>query len=287
MNPRILELYNEYIHGSMPRRIFLRRMAEIAGSAAAAAVLLPLIETNYAWGRQVDPEDERLSQGYVDYAGTVGRVRAYIARPANHDSPLPGILVIHENRGLNPHIEDVARRAALAGYIAVAPDGLSYVGGTPGDQEAARDKFAASDAATITADVIKGVAYLKSRDDCSGKVGAVGFCYGGGVALQCAVAEPASDASVAFYGRALTAEQVARLRAPLMMNYAGNDPRINAGIPQFRKALDEHGVAYSLHMYPGTGHGFHNDTSQARYNEAAAKLAWQRTLNFFDYYLGT
>jgi carboxymethylenebutenolidase len=286
MNPKILELYNEYIHGSMPRRIFLKRMTAIAGSAAAAAVLLPLIETNYAWGRQVDPDDERLSQGYVDYAGTVGPVKAYFARPANSVSPLPGILVIHENRGLNPHIEDVVRRAALAGYVAVAPDGLSYVGGTPEDQESARDKFGESDVATITADVVKGIAYLKSRDDCSGKVGAVGFCYGGGVALQCAVAEPASDASVAFYGRALTAEQVARVRVPLMMNYAGNDARINAAIPDFRKALDEHGVAYSLHMYPGTGHGFHNDTSQARYNEAAAKLAWQRTLNFFGYYLG-
>ena len=174
----------------------------------------------------------------------------------------------------------------MAGYIAVAPDGLSYVGGAPENQEAARDKFRASDTATITADVIKGVAYLKSRDDCSGKVGAVGFCYGGGVALQCAVAEPASDASVLFYGRALTAEQVAQVRVPLMMNYAGDDARVNASIPDFRASLDEHDVAYSLHMYPGTGHGFHNDTSQARYNEAAAKLAWGRTLNFFHHYLG-
>jgi carboxymethylenebutenolidase len=286
MDPKIINLYNDYIHGEMPRRSFLKRLAEIAGSAAAAAAVLPLIETNYAWGQQVSPTDERLEQGYVEYTGTVGPVNAYFAKPANSATALPGILVIHENRGLNAHIEDVARRAALAGYVAVAPDGLSYVGGAPEDQEAARDKFRAADSATITADVIKGIAYLKSRNDCNGKVGAVGFCYGGGVALQCAVADPASDASVLFYGRALTAEQVAQVRVPLMMNYAGDDARVNASIPDFRKALDEHDVAYSVHMYPGTGHGFHNDTSQARYNEVAAKLAWQRSLNFFDHYLG-
>ncbi len=287
MDPKILDLYNDYIHGEMPRRSFLKRLAEIAGSVAAAAAILPLIETNYAWGQQVDPADERLVQGYVEYMGTGGAVNAYFAKPATSAAALPGILVIHENRGLNAHIEDVTRRAALAGYVAVAPDGLSYVGGAPEDQEAARDKFRASDRATITADVIKGVAYLKSRDDCNGKVGAVGFCYGGGVALQCAVADPASDASALFYGRALTAEQVAQVRVPLMLNYAGDDARVNASIPDFRAALDEHDVAYSLHMYPGTGHGFHNDTSQARYKEAAAKLAWQRTLSFFDHYLGS
>jgi len=285
MDSRIIDLYNDYIHGKMPRRSFLKRVAEIAGGAAAAAAILPLIETNYALGQQVDPTDERLEQGYVEYPGSVGPVKAYFAKPQNAEAALPGVLVIHENRGLNAHIEDVNRRAALAGYIAVAPDGLSFVGGAPVDQEAARDKFRASDAATIAKDVIKGIAYLKSRDDCSGKVGAVGFCYGGGVSLRCAIANPASDASVLFYGRALSAEQVAQVRVPLMMNYAGNDARINATIPDFRKALDEHDVAYSIHMYPGTGHGFHNDTSQARYNEAAAKLAWQRTLNFFDHYL--
>jgi len=285
MKPEILDLYNDYIHGDMPRRSFLKRMAEIAGSAAAAAAIWPLIETNYAWGQQVSPADERLDSGYVEYPGTVGPVKAYLSKPSNSAAALPGILVIHENRGLNSHIEDVARRAALAGYLAVAPDGLSYVGGAPEDQEAARDKFRSSDTAIITADVIKGIAYLNARNACSGKVGAVGFCYGGGVALQCAVAEPASDASVLFYGRALSAEQVAQVRVPLMMNYAGDDARVNASIPDFRAALDEHDVAYSLHMYPGTGHGFHNDTSQARYKEAAAKLAWRRTLNFFGHYL--
>lgn len=285
MNPKIIDLYNDYIHGDMPRRSFLRRMAEIAGGAAAAAALLPLVENNMAFASQVDPKDERLATGYETYEGAWGEVKTYVARPARSKSPLPGVLVIHENRGLNAHIEDVARRVALAGYIGVAPDGLSFVGGAPEDQEAARDLFRSSETATITADVISGVGYLKSRPDCTGKVGTVGFCYGGGVSLQCAVSDPAADACVLFYGQALSAEQVAQVEVPLMMNYAGNDPRVNAMIPEFRKALDEHEVAYSLHMYPGTGHGFHNDTSQARYNESAAKLAWKRTLGFFEHYL--
>jgi carboxymethylenebutenolidase len=285
MDPKVIDLYNDYIHGDMSRRHFLRRLTAIAGSAAAATALLPLIDTNYAWGQQVTPDDERIEQGYVSYAGTQGPVNAYFARPAGDSGARPGVLVIHENRGLNAHIEDVARRAALEGFFALAPDGLSHAGGAPEDQEAARDLFAASDRETITADVIKGLGYLKSRDDCSGKVGTVGFCYGGGVSLRCAVAEPAADACVLFYGSPLSDEEVARVRVPLMMNYAGDDARINASIPEFRQALDEHGVAYSLHMYPGTGHGFHNDTSQARYDQAAAKLAWDRSMRFFHHYL--
>lgn len=285
MDQRIIDLYNDYIHGEMPRRRFLSRLAGIAGSAAAATALLPLIDSNFAYGQQVDPKDERLDTGYVNFPGTQSEVRAYVARPATVKTPRPGIVVIHENRGLNAHIEDVARRAALEGYIALAPDGLSHAGGAPQDQEAARDLFRQADRETITADVIRGVGYLKSRDDCDGKVGSVGFCYGGGVALQCAVSDPAADACVLFYGSALNADQVAKVQVPLMMNYAGNDPRINTGIPEFRKLLDENEVAYSLHMYPGTGHGFHNDTSQARYNGKAAKLAWRRTMSFFNHYL--
>lgn len=285
VDPSIVELYNEYIHGEMPRRSFLTRVAAVAGGAAATSLVLPLVESNFAWGGQVDPSDARLEEGYIEYPGTRGPVNAYFARAAGTGSPLPGILVIHENRGLNAHIEDVARRAALEGYVAVAPDGLSYVGGAPQDQEAARDKFRNADTEIITADVIKGVGHLKSRDDCNGRVGSVGFCYGGGVSLQCAVADPPVDACVLYYGRALSAEEAARVEAPLLMNYAGNDPRVNAMIPDFRAALDENRIAYSLHMYPGTGHGFHNDTSEARYNEAAARLSWQRTINFFNHYL--
>lgn len=285
MDPKITELYNDYIHGDMPRRSFLKQLAVITGGATMANAVLALVEPNYALGQQVNPDDERLRQGYITYEGTWGPVRAYFAKPAGATHALPGILVIHENRGLNAHIEDVARRAALEGYIAIAPDGLSFVGGAPEDQEAARDKFREADTETITNDVIKGVAYLKSREDCSGKTGSVGFCYGGGVSLQCATLESSTDASVCYYGRALSAEQTAKVSIPLMMHYAGNDERVNAMIPDFRAALDANKIAYSLHMYPGTGHGFHNDTSQARYDEAAAQLSWRRTIGFFDHYL--
>jgi carboxymethylenebutenolidase len=233
----------------------------------------------------VAPDDERLEAGYVEYPGAQGPVRAYLAKPAGSAGALPGVLVIHENRGLNAHIEDVARRAALAGYVALAPDGLTYVGGAPQDQEAARDLFGRSDRERITADVIAGIPWLAGRPDCTGKVGSVGFCFGGGVALQCAAREAATAAAVCFYGSSLTAEEVARVKVPLMLHYAGTDERINQSIPEFRQALDAHGVAYSLHMYPGTEHGFHNDSSQARYNAEAARLAWQRTLAFFGNYL--
>jgi carboxymethylenebutenolidase len=287
MDPRITRLYNEYIHGTMPRRDFFRRVTEIAGSTAAATTLLAMLEPNWAQGQQVEPEDPRLITDTVTYDGATGPVQGYLARPAKADNtPRPGILVIHENRGLNAHIQDVARRAALAGYVALAPDGLSYVGGGMEDQEAARDRFAAADAGKITDDVVAGVPYLAAREDCTGRVGTVGFCYGGGVSLLCAVREKAVAASVCFYGRALSAEDTVTVTVPLMMHYAGADERINAGIPEFREALDKNGVAYSIHMYPGTGHGFHNDTSQARYNADAAKLAWRRTLAFFGEYLG-
>lgn len=181
MDQRVIDLYNNYIHGSMPRRDFLNRLAGIAGSVAAASVLLPLIEPNEAYAQQIDPKDKTLKTEYVEYAGSKGPVRAYVAKPAKAKKPLPGLLIIHENRGLNAHIEDVARRAALAGYIAVAPDGLSVAGGAPADQEKARDLFSATDRATIDADIIAGIPYIASRSDGNGKIGAVGFCYGGGI----------------------------------------------------------------------------------------------------------
>jgi len=285
IKPEALELYNEYIHGELPRRSFLKRLASIAGGTAAVSTLLPLLEPNYAWGRQLPEDDPRLKTAYVEYPGKDGPVRAYLAQPAEQESPLPGVLVIHENRGLNAHIEDVARRAALAGYVALAPDGLSYVGGALQDQEASRDLFAQSNRDRITDDVIAGVPYLAGRDDCTGRIGSVGFCYGGGVAMQCAARESAIKAAVCFYGSALTAEEVMHVKAPLMMNYAGNDPRVNQGITAFRALLDEHSIPYSLNMYPGTGHGFHNDSSAARYDPEASALAWKRTLAFFATYL--
>lgn len=285
MDQRIIDLYNLYIHGSMPRRDFLQRLIGIAGSAAAAMSLLPLIECNYAAAAQVAPDHADLDTSYGTYAGTRGPVRAYVAKPKSANRALPGILIIHENRGLNAHIEDVARRAALAGYLAVAPDGLSVAGGAPADQEKARDLFAATDRAVIDADVIAGVGFLAARKDCSGKIGAVGFCYGGGVALQSAATRPEVAAAVAFYGAALPAEKTANVKAALAMHYAGKDEHIDAGITDFRNALDAHEIAYSLNMYPGTQHGFHNDSSEARYDATAAKLAWARTIAFFDHYL--
>lgn len=277
-----IELYNVYIHGDLPRREFLRRLAGLVGSAAAASALLPLLEPNYAFAQQVASDDARLEAGYVEFPGADGIVKGYLAKPAGQEGPLPGVLVIHENRGLNAHIEDVARRAALAGYVALAPDGLSYVGGALEDQEASRNLFGQSDVQRITADVIAGVPYLASHPDCSDKLGSVGFCYGGGVALKCAALHPDHiTAAVCFYGSPLDREQTAKVRAPLMMHYAADDARINDTMDDFRALLDEFRIAWSMHMYPGTGHGFHNDSSAARYNEAAAKLAWERTLALF------
>ncbi len=285
MDSRVTSLYNEYIHGDMPRRDFLRRVTEIAGSTAAATTLLSLLEPNWAHGQQIDPGDPRLTTSTVTYEGPSGPVQGYLAHPAEAPGPLPGILVIHENRGLNAHIKDVARRAALAGYVALAPDGLSYVGGGLEDQEAARDRFRNADSERITTDVMAGVPYLAASGNCTGRVGTVGFCYGGGVSLLCAARETAVAAAVCFYGRALSDDAVAKVTAPLMMHYAGTDERINAGIPEFRAALDTHGVPYTIHMYPGQGHGFHNDTSEARYDRTAAELAWRRTLRLFEDYL--
>ncbi len=285
ISPKAVSLYNEYIHGDLPRRAFLKKLAVIAGGATAAGALLPMLEPNYAFGQQVSEDDARLETTYVDYPGSDGPVRAYLARPAGLENAAPGIVVIHENRGLNAHIEDVARRAALEGYVAMAPDGLSYAGGAPADQEKARDLFRDSDRQRITADVIAGVPWLAGRPDCTGRIGTVGFCYGGGVSLLCAAREAATAAAVCFYGRPLAAEDVAKVKVPLMMHYAGNDSRINSTLAGFRTMLDEHKIAYSLHMYPGTGHGFHNDSSEARYDADAAVLAWKRSMSLFNNYL--
>jgi carboxymethylenebutenolidase len=284
---RIIDLYNEYVHTALPRREFMTRLVSIAGSATAAMAILPFIEPNYAEARQVEPDDKRLEAQKIEFAGPQGGVKAYVAMPRKRrkDEKLPGILVIHENRGLNEHIEDVARRAALGGYIAIAPDGLSVAGGAPVDQEAARDLFAKQDPARIAGDVLAGIPWLRKHALCTGRTGAVGFCYGGGLALRAAIESPPVDAAVCFYGRPLRSAETQRLKVPVMLNYAGSDERVNAGIPGFRAALDSVGVPYSLNMYPGTQHGFHNDSSAARYNAPAAKLAWSRTLSFFDTYL--
>ena len=284
---RMIELYNEYVHTALPRREFIAKLTRMAGGAAAAMTALAVLEPNYVQARQIEPDDKRLKTEKIEFDGPQGKVKAYVAQPRKVKSgtKLPGILVIHENRGLNEHIEDVARRAALGGYLAIAPDGLSVAGGAPADQEAARDLFAKQDPARIAGDVLAAVPWLVANPLCDGKIGVVGFCYGGGLALKAAVDAEGVDAAVCFYGRQLSADDTKRLKVPVLLNYAGSDERVNAGIPEFRAALDAVGVPYSLNMYPGTQHGFHNDSSAARYNEPAAKLAWKRTMDFFDTYL--
>jgi carboxymethylenebutenolidase len=284
---RIIDLYNEYVHTALPRREFLSRLAKIAGGTAAALAVLPVLEPNYAQAQQVKPDDKRIKGEHIEFGGPQGPVKAYLARPAKlgRKDKVPGVLVIHENRGLNEHIEDVARRVAVAGFLALAPDGLSVAGGAPKDQEAARDLFAKTDGARIAGDVLSGVPWLAADASSNGKLGVVGFCYGGGLALRAAVETVGVDAAVCFYGRQLSVEDTKRLKVPILLNYAGDDERVNAGIAEFRAALDANKVPYSLNMYPGTQHGFHNDASAARYNEPAAKLAWSRTIDFFDTYL--
>ena len=284
---RMIELYNEYVHTALPRREFIAKLTRMAGGAAAAMTALAVLEPNYVQARQIEPDDKRLKCERIEFNGPNGPVKAYVAKPkkiGRHDK-LPGVLVIHENRGLNEHIEDVTRRTALAGYVAIAPDGLSAAGGAPADQETARDLFTRTDGARIATDVLAAVPWLAADPMNNGKVGVVGFCYGGGLALRAASETVGVDCAVSFYGRPLPTEQARKLKVPVLLHYAGNDERINSGIPDFKAALDEAHVPYTIHMYPGTEHGFHNDSSEARYNEAAAKLAWQRTLDFFAMYL--
>jgi carboxymethylenebutenolidase len=284
---RIITLYNEYVHSALPRREFLTRLARIAGGSAAALAVLPLLEPNYAQARQIEPDDKRVKGERIEFNGPNGPVKAYVARPTKvkRHAKIGGVLVIHENRGLNEHIEDVTRRVAIAGYLALAPDGLSVAGGAPADQEAARDLFNKTDGARIASDVLAGVPWLAADANSNGKLGVVGFCYGGGLALRAAVETVGVDCTVAFYGKQLPAEDVKRLRCPVQLHYAGNDERIDAGIPDFTKALDAQHVPYEMYMYPGTDHGFNNDSSEARYNQEAATLAWSRTLAFFSKYL--
>ena len=285
---RIIDLYNEYVHTALPRREFLARLAKMAGGVAAATTVLAVLEPNYAQARQVEPDDKRLKTEKIEFNGPNGPVKAYVAQPRKlgKRDKLPGVLVIHENRGLNEHIEDVARRTALAGYVAIAPDGLSVAGGAPADQEAARDLFAKTDGARIASDVLAAVPWLaagRRRTTARSAWSASAMA----AAWRCARrSRPwASTAPCASTDGQLSAEDTRRLKAPVLLHYAGTDERVNAGIPEFRAALDSVGVPYSLNMYPGTQHGFHNDASAARYNEAAAKLAWERTLDFFGTYL--
>jgi carboxymethylenebutenolidase len=281
--PEVLKLFDGYVHGMIGRREFLDRAARFAIGGFTAAAMLESLKPNYAWAQQVAKDDARIKTEYLTYPSPQGSgtMRGYFARPANAGGKLPGILVIHENRGLNPYTEDVARRLAVANFVAFAPDALTPAGGYPGDEDKARELFAKLDPKKRTEDLVAAAGYLKSRPECTGKIGVVGFCFGGGIANLLAVRLPDLAAAVPFYGNQPAAADVAKIKAPLLIHYAALDERVNAGWPAYEAALKANGVRYEMHMYPNTNHGFHNDTTP-RYDEAAAKLAWQRTLDFFN-----
>lgn len=280
INQEIIALYDEYTHAPLPRRVFMKRLSAITGSTVAASALLPLLENNYAQAAVLAPDDARIATQNVSFPGPGGAINAYLAAPKGVSGKLPALIVIHENRGLNPHTQDTVRRFALAGYLALGVDYLSAQGGTPADEDKARELIGKLDAATTGAISQAALKYLKSHPQSTGKVGAVGFCWGGAAVNQIAVLAPDLDAGVAYYGMQAKAEDVARIKAPLQLHYAGLDERINAGIPAYEAALKAAGKTYEIHLYDGVNHAFNNDTNAARYNEAAAKLAWQRTLDF-------
>jgi len=278
----VLELFDQYVHGWMTRRDFLDKAAKYAVGGFTAAAMLESLRPNYAFAQQVRKDDARIRTEYVNYTSPgSGSMRGYLARPAGASGKVPGVLVIHENRGLNPYIEDVARRLAVADFIAFAPDALAPLGGYPGDQEKAAQLFAQLDPAKRNADQQAAHPALKARPECTGRIGAVGFCFGGTMVNLMATRIPELAAAVPFYGGQPPAADVAKIKAPLLIHYAGLDERVNAGWPAFEAALKAHHVRYQMFMYPNTNHGFHNDTTP-RYDEAAAKLAWSRTLAFFD-----
>jgi carboxymethylenebutenolidase len=279
MDQKIVDLYDEYNQGSLDRREFLKKLAVYAGSLAAAAALLPLIEKNHAQAAVVPKDDPRLKAAQIQYSGATGEVRAYVARPKG-EAKLPGVVIIHAIGGLNPHIEDVTRRMALEGFLAAAPDALTPLGGTPEDPDKARPLFQKLDSQSTIQNYVAAVRYLKTHPGSTGKVGAVGFCWGGAMANQLAVNSPDLSAAVPYYGRQPVPEDVPKIKAPLLLHYAGIDEAINKGIPAYEAALKKASVDYKLYMYEGAQHAFNNDTDATRYNKEAAQLAWQRTISF-------
>jgi len=277
----MIDLYDEYTHLTLDRRRFFDHLTRVAGGTAAAYTLLPLLENNYAEAAMVAPDDSRLTIEKVTFAGATGQVSGYLARPADASGKLPAVLVIHENRGLNPHIEDVTRRFALEGFVALGVDFLSPAGGTPADEDKAREMIGALDSGQTIQNAVAAVAYLADHPASTGKVGAVGFCWGGAMSNQVAVNSPAISATVAYYGRQPSADQVAKIKASMMLHYAGLDERINAGIPDFEAALKSNGVNYEMFVYDNANHAFNNDTNAARYDQKSAEIAWGRTVNFF------
>jgi carboxymethylenebutenolidase len=279
----LLILFDAYVHGTLDRRGFLERAQKFATAGMTATALLAALSPNFAAGQQIARDDKRIKTETVSYpssAGT-GTVKGYLAKPANATGKLPGVLVIHENRGLNPHIEDITRRLALDNFLAFAPDALTPLGGYPGDEDKARELFAKLDQRKCTEDFVAGVTYLKGRDDCSGKLGVVGFCYGGGMTHTLTTRLPELNAAVPFYGNQPPVEDAAKVKTPLLVHFAAVDERINASWPAYEAALKAAGVNFTAYQYPGTQHGFNNDTTP-RYDAASAKLAWERTLAFFN-----
>lgn len=286
MEQKIIDLYDEYTHTSLDRRVFLTRLTKLTGSMVAATSLLPLLAANAASAAIVAAEDARLETAHTRYPGVTGEVKAYMARPKGA-AKLPAVIVIHENRGLNAHIEDVTRRMALEGFVALAPDLLSPLGGTPENEDTAREMIAKLDGAQTVADLRRAVDFLAKQTHGNGKVGALGFCWGGGMVGDLAVHEPTLAAAVVYYGRQPKGADVKKIQAPLLLHYAGLDKRINEGIPEFERALKQAGKAYELHIYEGVNHAFNNDTSEARYNKPAAELAWSRSVAFLKKQLAT
>lgn len=286
MDPKIIELYDEYTDGGLTRREFLEKLGILAGSTAAALALLPLIENNSANAEGVPANDPRLQTEYITYPGETGEVRASLARPRG-DAKLPGVIVIHENRGLNPHIEDVARRVALEGFLVIAPDALSPLGGTPNDPDEARTLIGQLDSQATIKNYVAAVEYLKTHPLSTGKVGCMGFCWGGGMTNQVAVNSADLVAAVPFYGSQPAPEDVPKIKASLLLHYAGLDERINAGIEAYEAALKKAAIDYTMYMYEGAAHAFFNDTNESRYHPEAAQLAWQRTIAFLNEKLKT
>jgi carboxymethylenebutenolidase len=282
-HPEVLRWFNNYVHGETDRRGFLNGVAKYAVGGVTATMLLESLSPNYAEAQQVAPNDARLATKHVEYASPEGSgtVRGYLVRPANASGKLPGILVVHENRGLNPHIEDVARRLALDNFVTFAPDALTPLGGYPGNDEKAAELFGKLDQAKARNDFLAAAKYLQGLPQCTGKIGVVGFCYGGTITNMLATRLPDLGAAVPFYGGQPSAADAAKIKAPLLLHYASDDPRIDDGWPPYETALKAAGVKYQVFFYPNTGHGFNNDTTP-RYNAEAAKLAWSRTVEFFN-----
>jgi carboxymethylenebutenolidase len=282
-HPEVLKLFDKYVHGAIPRREFLKSASQYAVAGLTAEALLTALAPTFAEAQQVKPADARIKVSYEEFPSPdgYGKGRGYLVKPAKASGKLPVVLVVHENRGLNPHIEDIARRLALDDFIAFAPDALFPLGGYPGDEDKAREEFPKLDQAKTRNDFLAAVEYLKHLPGGNGKVGVVGFCYGGGISNFLATHVPDLGGAVPFYGAQPPAEDVPKIKAPLLIHYAGADDRINAGWPAYETALKEAHVKYEAFVYPGVQHGFNNDTTP-RYDEAAAKLAWKRTVEFFN-----